>query len=60
MSSYKYVGIKIDGESDRTVTLVACLGFLMFGVMRMGTRWVVQKLGFLKVFILLLTTNVLH
>lgn len=58
MSSYKIIGLMIDAESDRMLTIWVCIGFLLFGVLRLAMRGIIEKLGFRLPFAAMLLLNV--
>jgi hypothetical protein len=58
MSSYKIIGLSIDGFSDRMLTISVCIGFLLFGLLRLLMRNIIEKVGFRVPFALMLLFNV--
>ena len=52
-SSYKVISQIYDEGEDATFTQMACLGFLLFGTSRVVVRWLIEKMGFKTVFMLI-------
>ena len=50
MSSYKVLAQRYSSGNDNTITLFACVGFLLFGTTRLAIREAVIRVGFKKVF----------
>lgn len=53
MSSYKLIAKKHSSGNDNTITLLVCLGFILFGTTRAIIREIVVRTGFKKIFFLM-------